>query len=258
MTERTQAEYTARRFPWTVGAIALILFAVLIALGTWQVQRLQWKEALIATIEERVRQTPVAMADLHTRISEEGALEYTPVTVRGTFLYEGELFFLATHEGQSGWFVYTPLALAPGESRASGEVVIVNRGFVPYDKRDPAARPGSQPEGIVTVTGLAREAPREKPGFIVPDNQPDKRTFFWKDWSAMVAAAGLDPSTTVPYFVDVGPGEEGTLPVGGVTIIDLPNNHLQYAVTWYGLAAALAAVFVAWLVRWRKAEGTRP
>lgn len=252
------AEPKGRRFPWAASIVALAVFAVLIGLGTWQVQRLQWKEELIATIEERVRQEPSPIAELHTRMPEDGALEYTPVMASGTFLHDRELFFFATHQGQSGWFVYTPLMLAPGESRASGEVVIVNRGFVPFDKRDPAARHGSQPGGLVTVTGLVREAPREKPGFIVPDNQPDKRTFFWKDWSAMVAAAGLEASEAVPYFIDAGPSGQGTLPIGGVTIIDLPNNHLQYVITWYGLAAALAAVFLAWLRRWWKSGGRRP
>jgi surfeit locus 1 family protein len=231
-------------------ALLAAAFAVLMGLGTWQVQRLQWKESLLATIEARAERPPASVADLHARIPEDGALEYTPVTVRGSFLHEREMFFLATHGGQSGWFVYTPLVLAPDESHASGDTVIVNRGFVPYDRRDPTTRPGSQPEGIVAVTGLAREALSEKPGFIVPDNRPQERIFYWKDWFAMVENAGLEADTTIPYFIDAGPSPSGTLPVGGVTIIDLPNNHLQYAVTWYGLAAALLAVVGAWF--WRR------
>lgn len=233
-------------------AILLAAFAILVGLGTWQVQRLQWKEALIATIDARTGQPPVTIAELHARIPESGELEYTPVTARGTFQHEQEMYFFATHGGRSGWYVYTPLSLSPDESHDSGDTVIVNRGFVPYDRRDPASRPDSQPQGPVTVTGLAREAPAEKPGFVVPDNMPRERTFYWKDWSAMVEAAGLDAGSTVPYFIDAGPSPAGMLPVGGVTIVDLPNNHLQYAVTWYGLAAALVAVVGAWFWRRRR------
>ena len=246
----------------TAAVLALLAaaFAILIGLGTWQVQRLHWKEGLIAQIEARIHQPPVAIADLQDRVSEPGALEYTPVTVRGIFQHGDEMFFFATHEGQSGWFVYTPLLLAPDENHASGGAVIVNRGFVPYDRRDPATRPGSQPEGEVAVTGLARERLEGKPSFIVPDNRPDERTFYWKDWTSMVEIAGLDASDTVPYFIDAGPAENpGGLPVGGVTIVDLPNSHLQYAVTWYGLAAALLAVAGGWFWRRRRSgEASRP
>lgn len=234
-------------------ATLALAFAVLVGLGTWQVQRLQWKEDLIATIEARVGQPPASIPELHGRIADAGALEYTPVSVRGTFLHDEEMFFFATHGGQSGWFVYTPLVLAADESHVSGDVVIVNRGFVPYDRRDPATRPGSRPEGQVTVTGLAREALGGRPGFIVPDNRPQERTFYWKDWSAMVETAGLDAAATVPYFIDAAPAADArALPVGGVTIVALPNNHLQYAVTWYGLAAALVAVAGAWYWRRRR------
>lgn len=240
-------------------AILVTAFAILVGLGTWQVQRLQWKEGLIATIDARVDQPPASLAELHTRVPQGGALEYTPVTARGAFLHDREMFFFATHGGQSGWFVYTPFVLAPDEDHVSGDTVIVNRGFVPYDRRDPATRPGSQPRGQVTVTGLAREALAGKPGFIVPDNNPGERTFYWKDWGAMVDAAGLVAGQAVPYFIDAGPSDNrDSLPVGGVTIVELPNSHLQYAVTWYGLAAALLAVAGAWFWRRRSTEATRP
>ncbi len=231
----------------------LAAFAVLIGLGTWQVQRLHWKEELLATIEARLHQPPMTIADLADRAATEGALEYTPVRASGRFAHDEEMFFFATHEGQSGWYVYTPLLLAPGET-APGDAILVNRGFVPYDMRDPATRPGSQPQGTVEVVGLARERIDGKPGFVVPDNQPGERTFFWKDWRTMVEVAGLDPATTVPFFIDAGPTARTELPRGGVTIVSLPNNHLQYAITWYGLAAALAGVVAVWSWRaWRRA-----
>jgi surfeit locus 1 family protein len=102
----------------------------------------------------------------------------------------------------------------------------------------------------VALTGLARNPLAAKPSLLVPDNAPDKNIFYWKDRDAMASTTGLDPARLVPFFVDAGPAPNpGGLPVGGVTIVDLPNNHLQYALTWYGLAAALAGVLGTWLRR---------
>src|SRR5690606_15576603 len=108
--------------------VLALAFAALVALGTWQVQRLHWKEGLIQTIEQRIGQAPVPLAHLQPLIDEGGALEYTPVSVSGTFLHEQEMYFFATHAGQSGWFVYTPLVMAQGEGGANHDTVIVNRG----------------------------------------------------------------------------------------------------------------------------------
>jgi surfeit locus 1 family protein len=170
--------------------------------------------------------------------------------VRGTFENSGERHFLATWQGQSGFNVYTPLRLE------DGRYVFVNRGFVPYDRKDPATRQAGELQGEVKVTGLARTAPAEKPSFIVPDNTPGQNIFYWKDLDAMVATAGLPKDAgIVPFYIDAGDTPNpGALPVGGVTIIDLPNNHLQYALTWYGLAAVLLVVMVARLRLRRREE----
>ena len=102
----------------------------------------------------------------------------------------------------------------------------------------------------MTVNGLAREALHEKPSWIVPDNDPAKNTFYWKDIEAFTENAGLDQDRVIDLYVDADDTPNpGGWPVGGVTIVSLPNNHLQYAVTWYGLAAALAAVFAARFLR---------
>mgnify|MGYP001296004918 CR=1 FL=1 len=231
-----------------VGAVALV---VLLALGTWQVQRLAWKEGLIATIDARIASPAHSLEDIQARLVTTGDVEYWPVTAQGRFRHEGERHFFATHNGQSGYYVYTPLELDPGR------YVLVNRGFVPFERKDPATRPEGQVEGQVTVTGLARGRLDGKPSFIVPDNDPQKNIFYWKDFSAMAATAGVGrPQDYLPFFVDAGDAPNpGGLPVGGVTIVDLPNNHLQYAITWYGLALALLGVLGAWLWRGRAAPG---
>ncbi|GAB1581291.1 SURF1 family protein [Phyllobacterium phragmitis] len=250
MTKAVEAGGREGRFPWAVAVLAFAAFCVLIALGTWQVQRLHWKEALLATIAERVASPPRPLAGIEALYERTGDVEYWPVTVSGHFLHQDERHFFATHEGRSGFYVYTPLQMADGRA------VLVNRGFVPYERKDPATRAEGQVTGQVTVTGLARNPLTEKPSSLVPDNDPAKNIFYWKDWSEMVKDDGLDPARTVPFFIDANAAPNpGGLPIGGVTIIDLPNNHLQYAVTWYGLALALAVVVGAYLRRRRGSTG---
>ena len=248
MTHTGHADGARPAFPWLALVATLIGVGILLSLGTWQVQRLAWKEALLAAIEERVRSEPVPLAEMERRFADGGEVEYRPVRLEGRFLHERERHFFATFRGQSGFYVYTPLRLADGRH------AFVNRGFVPYDRKDAATRPEGQVEGTVEITGLARDPLAEKPSFIVPDNDPAQNIFYWKDLEAMAVTTGLPTDETlVPFFVDAGDAPNpGGLPVGGVTLIDLPNNHLQYAITWYGLAAALAGVFAVWLVRRRR------
>lgn len=235
-------------------ALALVLgaiaFLILIGLGTWQVQRLQWKEGLLHTIETRMHSAPLPLADVERQFAASGDVDYVPVTVAGTFLHEGERHFFATWQGDSGFNIFTPLLLD------DGRYVLVNRGFVPYDLKDSAKRPQSQPAGRVTVIGLARNPLAGKPSSMVPENDPAKNIFYWKDRDVMAATAGLPTGAgIVPIFIDADNSPNpGGLPVGGVTIVDLPNNHLQYAVTWYGLALALLGVLFVWLRRQAKSE----
>ncbi len=229
---------------WLLLGAGLAL-SLLLVLGTWQVQRLAWKENLIATIEARLADAPRPLEEILAMHAAGEEVEYRPVTLVGEFAHEHEQYFLATHEGASGWHVYTPLRLA------DGAWIFVNRGFVPYDRRDPATRPQGQVTGEVRLSGLARTAPDAKPSRIVPDNESEARTYFWKDLRGMQAATSLDP--VHPLFVDADAAPNpGGLPIGGVTRIDLPNNHLQYAVTWYGLALALIGVLGFWLVGQRR------
>ena len=229
---------------WGTLFLGLLLFGVLIALGTWQVKRLAWKEALIATIAERVEATPRPLGEIEALYAQTGDVDYWSAAARGTFLHDRESHFLATWQGSSGFFVYTPLRLD------DGRILMVNRGFVPFDRKDPATRPEGQVDGPVTIEGLARNPLAEKPSFIVPDNDPAKNVFYWKDLGAMAARAGVPAEELLPFFLDAGAAPvPGGLPVGGVTLIDMPNSHLQYAVTWYGLAATLLVVLVLMLRR---------
>jgi surfeit locus 1 family protein len=236
---------------WPAVVLGLVAFMVLIGLGTWQVQRLQWKEALLATITERSHSAPLPLSDVEGKFATTGDVDYWPVKVTGEFLHDGERHFFATYEGATGFYVYTPMLLA------DGRFVLINRGFVPYELKDPQKREKGQVEGQVTVVGLARNPLSEKPSRLVPDNDLAKNIFYWKDRDAMAATTGLPAGAKlVPFFIDADKTPNpGGLPIGGVTMIDMPNDHLQYAITWYGLAAALAGVLGSWLWRSRRKAG---
>lgn len=228
--------------------LGLAALAVLLALGTWQVQRLMWKEDLIATIQARIVSEPRSLQDIQTKLATTNDVDYWPVTVGGQFHHEGERHFFSTYKGRSGYFVYTPFELD------NERFILVNRGFVPFELKDPARRPEGQMQGWQTITGLARNPLAEKPSWAVPDNDVAGNVFYWKDLKTMAASSGVGtPQEYLGFFIDANDAPNlGGLPVGGVTLIDQPNSHLQYAITWYGLALALAGVMGAWLWRQRK------
>ncbi|BCH26160.1 SURF1 family protein [Mesorhizobium sp. L-8-3] len=233
---------------WAIVGLGAVLFVMLVGLGTWQMQRLAWKEALIAAVDQRIGSASRPLSELERQFAETGDVDYWPVEATGRLLNDRESHFLATWRGQSGFFVYAPLELL------DGRVLFVNRGFVPFDRKDPSTRTEGQIADLVTVKGLARNPLAEKPSSLVPDNDPAKNVFYWKDLAAMAGRASVPADRIVPFFIDAdATPNPGGLPIGGVTLVDFPNNHLQYALTWYGLAAALLAVLGAWLISRRRA-----
>ena len=119
------------RFPWVAVILGIAGIAVLLGLGTWQVNRLAWKEALLTAIDERIHTAPRTLAEVEVQFAQFGDVDYEPVELSGTFDHAKERHFFATYEGESGFFVYTPLALPDGRR------IFVNRGFVPYDDKNP-------------------------------------------------------------------------------------------------------------------------
>lgn len=212
---------------------ALGAFVVLIGLGTWQVQRMQWKNDLIARIDARMAGEPV---DLPASIDAPAAWEYRRVRVEGTFRHEAEMPIAGrTWANKPGWHVVTPLVRSDG-----GGTVLVNRGFVLHETRDPASRAAGQVPGVVTVEGLVRVPGRVS--WLQPDNRPQQNTWFWYDIPAMARHAGI--ADAAPVIVEAGPAPNpGGQPVGGQTVVNIPNDHLNYALTWYGLAAALLVMW---------------
>lgn len=219
-------------------AVAALLFSGLVALGTWQVQRMGWKHDLIARVDARVRAAPVeapARADWPGMNAE--ADTYRHVRATGRFLYDSETLVQAVTELGAGYWVLTPLR------RADGTTILVNRGFVPTDRSAAAARAPSTIPGETTVTGLVRMT--EPGGGFLRSNDPTAGRWYSRDVAAIAAARGL--SDVAPYFVDAdATPNPGGLPVGGLTVVAFHDNHLVYAITWYALAlmVAGAAIYV--------------
>ena len=228
-----------RRPGWGTIAAILIALIILLSLGTWQVFRLERKEALLAEINTRSTATPIALPDVEAREKSGADIDYVRMTATGHFEYAHEQYFFATDDGDVGYHVYTPLILPDGRA------LFVNRGFVPEALKDPAKRQPGQVAGEVTINGLARTKLTEKPSWVVPDNEAYKQLYFWKDLDEMAAQAAVPSGKLVPFFLDAdATPNPGGRPKGGVTQIDLPNNHLSYAVTWYGLAVVLLVVSI--------------
>jgi surfeit locus 1 family protein len=217
----------------TIFTVPVVLLCL--GLGAWQIQRLSWKEGLIAARAAAVAAMPVA-------VPQSGAaargMEFRPVTDDGVLLNDREIFLGAISEaGRSGYQVLTPLR-EPG-----GRIVFINRGFVPAELKDRTKRMAGEPAGPVRIEGLLRLPPTAKPSWFLPANRPDLNYWFWVDLPAMAAADRL--GRVAPFYIDANaaPNPAGW-PQGGVTRLALPNNHLQYAITWFSLAVALIVIYV--------------
>lgn len=215
---------------------ALFLFAALVALGVWQLERLQWKLGLIGQIERNMHSAPIPIEKALRRPAD--AVQHRRVTVVGTFLNGEESYVFAIgSRGEPVYHVLTPIRLR------DGRLLIVDRGIVPPSLRDPAARPGGEPGGQQMVTGVLRTP--DRPGIFSPSPDVAHRIWFARDLSAIAASLHLRLSS--PFLVEAdATSVPGGWPKGGQTVVNLPNKHLQYAVTWFLLAAALLVVYFAY------------
>lgn len=218
----------------TLVLVALVALAGIVGfarLGVWQVERLFWKKALIERVEARIHAPPIA-APGPAGWADIAEAEYTRVSLTGHFLHEREALVQAVTERGAGSWVLTPLVTD------SGFTVLVNRGFVPPERRERASRAQALPEGTVTVTGLLRLS--EPGGGFLRANAPAEDRWHSRDVAAIAAARSLSP--VAPYFVDAdATPNPGGFPVGGLTVVRFSDNHLVYAVTWFALAAMVAA-----------------
>ncbi|MCS3731571.1 SURF1 family protein [Bradyrhizobium betae] len=215
-----------------LAVLSLTAFAVLIALGVWQIERRAWKLALIDRVEQRVHAPaePIPSPAAWSAVTAAND-EYRHVSLTGRFLHDRETLVQAVTEEGPGYWVLTPL------QRADGTQVLVNRGFVPAERRDASARRDGNPDGQVAITGLLRMS--EPKGGFLRNNVPQHNRWYSRDVAAIAAARGLHE--VAPFFVDAEAGSQsGGSPIGGLTVVRFPNNHLIYALTWFALAFMLA------------------
>ncbi len=212
--------------------LSLVTFTVLIALGAWQIQRREWKLALIERVEQRIHAPAVDIPSQASWPAVTAARdEYRHVTVTGRFLHDQQTLVKAVTEEGGGYWVLTPLR------RNDGTTVLINRGFIPADRREASARHEGEPLGTVTITGLLRIT-EPKGGFLRSNDSVHGR-WYSRDVAAIAAARGLHE--VAPFFVDADATlNAGGTPIGGLTVVRFPNNHLIYALTWFALAVMLA------------------
>jgi surfeit locus 1 family protein len=233
-----------KRFNPLLVVLALLLIVLFAGLGTWQVYRLQWKLDLIARVEARVHAAPVAPppAARWAGITAAGD-EYRRTVLRGSYLYDLTTPVQALTEQGSGYWLLTPLCTD------DGQIIIVNRGFIPSDLGAPtrytarkagpapcAAATSAATSAATTVTGLLRIG--EQGGAFVRNNDPAANRWFVRDIRAIAAARGVPQAA--PFFIDAAanqnPSDSPDRPIGGLTVVNFPNSHLVYAITWYALA----------------------
>jgi len=218
-------------------AAMLAALAVLVGLGVWQLQRLQWKEGLIAKIETRSKGPAISLEEAMTMAAKGQDPSYYRVRVTGRFDHSKERYLFAVSDENAGWRVITPL------TTQDGKVVLIDRGFVPSDLRDPTTRAEGQIEDEVTVTGIVRMPDTQR--LFTPDNEPDANQWFWRDLGAMAQSMFPEPpEEPAPFLLEAEKGDvPGGWPKGGQTRLQIPNNHLQYAITWFLLAACLVVIY---------------
>ncbi|MCJ2132823.1 SURF1 family protein [Methylobacterium sp. J-026] len=243
----------ASRGPWrdliAPGLASLIALAILLSLGTWQIERRAWKEDLIARIVRQTRAEPVAPPV--PAAWDPARDEFRHVQVSGHFLNDRETLVHGLAAGETpgralqGYYVLTPF------ERADGGMVLINRGFVPTELKAQSDRRDDLIEGPTTVTGILRAS--EPRGLFVPEADPARGEWFNRDVAGIAAARGVPE--VAPYLIEADAVPNQTSwPRGGQLRVDLPNNHLQYAFTWFGLAACLIGVFS--VFAWRRLHET--
>jgi surfeit locus 1 family protein len=228
--------------------VAFCAFCILIALGLWQLNRKVWKEGIIAQITQQAKTEPLLLPpECHWTSWEKKIGSYRYVKVSGKLLTNQELRFhtpspVDSSAGNSpGFFVLTPLV------QNDGSIVILNRGFMPIHA--PYALSSSAEQEEKTFIGFIR--PPEKRGWLMPENNPEKNQWFVQDPQMIAETYGF--KRVAPFLIDIVRLPEEPLrlntPMGRNRIPAIPNDHLGYALTWFGLAGALLAVYTLWILQ---------
>jgi surfeit locus 1 family protein len=230
---------------------ALAALATFVGLGTWQIQRKAWKEALIATLQQRLSAAPVDLPSreqwgrLDPAKDEFRHVKFSAAFVPGAeaLVYAGSSALRSDVSGPGYWVL--ALARLP-----AGGLVVINRGFVPEGRQDTATRSVGEIAGNVELVGVMRWP--EPRGTFSPKDQPERNLWFVRDPVAIASAKGWGDAA--PFLIELeSPQPPGGLPRAGALKVNLRNEHLQYAITWYGLAVVVVVMFAFWFRARRQA-----
>ncbi|MBB3066705.1 SURF1 family protein [Limibacillus halophilus] len=234
----TDAHHKPRFHPglWLT-VFSVLLFSALIALGFWQLQRLAWKEALIADLQ--ARQSADALIGLPDTAALTPALEFRRIAVTGRFATQPEFRFPGrSHQGVQGLHIALPFLLPDGRA------IIVNRGWVPQSQALPDDRTFSLPTDTIRIEGIVRRDGWTGSSQFRPDNDAAGNNWFYYDTRAMAANVKEAPLVQGFYLVAVRSSDsESDLPIPVGVEVALTNNHLVYAITWFTLALGLVVIY---------------
>ncbi|HEY1961891.1 MAG TPA: SURF1 family protein [Rhizomicrobium sp.] len=220
---------------WKFTALMLPLFLGCVALGAWQLERLQWKLALIAQVNQNLHAPPIS-AD-RALAMRPAASQYHRVTLHGRFDNSKEAYVFATDpNGAPAYHIITPFTLDDGRT------LLVDRGIVPEGLRDPRARVAGEVQGEQHITGIWRIP--DPPGVFTPAPNPAKRIWYARDVAGIAKADRAKLAAPVIVEADTAPNPGGW-PKGGQTVVTFHNDHLQYAITWFALAAVTLGGWIA-------------
>jgi len=236
--------------------LMLVLTGLFAALGVWQWQRLSEKEALIVKVESRMARPPsdLPAADQWPTLDTD-FYNYRPLIARGQFL-PAQTVLVFTSLGSArgsysgpGYWVMTPVALE------SGGTLFANRGFVPQASGPAFASGGATPTGTVTIMGVGRTS--EEAGNFTPGADASKRVEWVRDTARLARLVDPGLAPFAPLYLDLPAGQAGALPQGGETVVDFANNHLGYALTWFGFALLTPVLLFFWQFRQRRTPTSR-
>ncbi|KAJ2815823.1 surf-like protein, partial [Coemansia erecta] len=234
-----ETEWKKQLMSWkTLGLFTIPIIAF--GLGTWQVQRLKWKMALLDEVNDRMHRRPIPLP-LRVSADEIGRNEYRRVLVHGVFDHAAEVLVgPRAMEGEPGYIVVTPLV------REDGSRVLVNRGWIRRELKDPRTRPASQLTEPVTLVAFVRRAPRDNA--FTPKSDMQSNEWFSIDVPRMAARASaqevlldaIQPESVASVLHDARNG----IPIGTPLQVDIRNNHLQYLITWYVLGVFTTGMLI--------------
>ncbi|PCJ03246.1 MAG: cytochrome oxidase biogenesis protein Surf1, facilitates heme A insertion [Alphaproteobacteria bacterium] len=225
------------KLPFWGTVLTIIGVAILCTLGTWQVQRLQWKSDILDAIEAEYAVDASENLLSQAMLSEE--IDFKRGHIVGTYMHDKTVLLQPRmHDGEVGYHVLTPLYL----SGAQDIIILVNRGWVPFDWDVLGDDKARKPDGVLKITGMLRSVPRVSS--FVPENVPAQSMWYRIDLEQIAVVRGLKGVASNIFYVETEGADEKMYPIAAATRINPNNNHAQYAFFWFAMAVAMVGIYI--------------